>query len=468
MAGAADDILRRVPPHNLEAEQSVLGAILLDNAAISEALGVLGAGDFYREAHRRIFAAMLVLSEAGEPIDAVTLTDTLRSGGALEAAGGAAYIAEVAAMVPTAANVASYAVRVRRDAILRQFGSVATELASRTYEGIEDVEEFLDDAERRLLQITGPKTGDSLVGMAQSTSEAIKIIELLYEQGQPVTGIATGFRELDRLTAGLQRGELVIFAGRPSMGKTSLACDVAMHAALGDAENKPRGVAFFSLEMTREQLAVRMICSEAGVDAAKMRAAILGERDFPRLAQAAARLADSDLSIDDDSNITPVQLKAACRRHAIRLARAGKSLDLVVIDYIQLMNSGLQGREYNREREIAHITRSLKGLAKELRIPILGLSQLNRQVETRAERRPVLADLRESGAIEQDADLIAFIYRDEVYHPDSKDAGIAEIIIAKQRNGPTDTVRLAYLKHLTRFEDLEERRDREIGRTGNL
>ena len=453
---AGNAFLKRVPPHNLEAEQSVLGAILLDNASISEAQGILGPLDFYREAHRTIFYAMVGLSEAHEPIDAITLTDKLRVGGALERIGGPAYVAELASIVPTAANIAHYAARVRRDAVMRQFGSVASDLASQSFEGIQDVEEFLDKAERELLQITGPKTGANLVGMPEATREALKTIELLYEQGQPVTGVATGFRDLDRLTAGLQEGDLVVFGARPSMGKTSLACDIAMHAAF-EGEGKAGGVAVFSLEMTRKQLTVRMLCSEAGVDALKMRAGFLSDRDFPRLAAAAAKLSDSDLMIDDDCNITPAQLKASCRRYARRLEGMGRKLRLVVVDYIQLMNAGVDQRDYNREGQVAHITRSLKGLAKELMIPVVALSQLNRQVETRADRRPMLADLRESGAIEQDADLIAFIYRDELYHPDSKDVGIAEIIIAKQRNGPTDTIRLAYLKHLTRFEDLDER-----------
>jgi replicative DNA helicase len=295
--------------------------------------------------------------------------------------------------------------------------------------------------------------------MPESTREALKTIEQLYERGQPVTGVATGFHDLDVLTAGLQRGELVVIAARPSMGKTSLACDIAMRAAFGggEAKQEPVGVAFFSIEMTRAQLTVRMLCSEAGVDAQKMRAGFQGERDFPRLASAAARLSESELFIDDSSSITPVQLKATCRRHSNRLKQAGKKLGLVCVDYIQIMNSGLSGGNHNREQEVALITKSLKGLAKELDIPVVAMSQLNRQVESRAERRPVLADLRESGAIEQDADLIAFIYRDEVYNRDTKEPGIAEIIVAKQRNGPTDTVKLAYRKHLTRFEDLDER-----------
>jgi replicative DNA helicase len=459
VAISSDDILKRVPPQDLVAEQSVLGAILLDNASIAEALGLLSASDFYRESHRQIFSAMVWLSEASEPIDAITLTDRLRTVGVLEQIGGPAYLAELASVTPTAALVPRHAHIVRSKAILRHVGSVATDIASSSYEGVADVEEFLDNAERQLLQITGPTTGVSLIGMPESTREALKTIEQLYERGNPVTGVATGFRDLDRLTAGLHGGNLIVIAARPSMGKTSLACDIAMRAAFGGGEAKqdPVGVAFFSIEMTREELTVRMLCSEAGIDAHKMRAGFLGERDFPRLASAAANLSESDLFIDDNSSITPVQLKAACRRHSNRLKQAGKKLGLVCVDYIQLMNSGMSGGQYNREAEVAHISKSLKALAKELHIPVVAMSQLNRQVESRAERRPVLADLRESGAIEQDADLIAFIYRDEVYHPDTKDPGIAEIIVAKQRNGPTDTIRLAYLKHLTRFEDLDER-----------
>jgi replicative DNA helicase len=450
LGGGSDEILRRVPPQNIEAEKSVLGAILLDNAAISEALGVLGASDFYRESHRQIFAHMVALSEAHEPIDAITLSDKLRGAGLLEQIGGPAYIAELAGFVPTALNVESWAKRVRRDAILRSVGSIATDIASQTYEGVEDIEEFLDKAEREILSVGTTRIGNNLIGTAQATREALKTIELLYEQGQAVTGVTTGFRDLDKLTAGLHPGNLIVVAARPSMGKTSLACDFAMRAAFSGV-----GVAIFSIEMTREELMLRMLCSEAGVDAMKMRAGILADRDFARLAEAAAKLAGAELSIDDDSAITPVQIKASCRRHAHRLASAGGKLGLVIVDYIQLMNPGINAA--NREQEVAHISKSLKGLAKELRIPVVALAQLNRQVESRAERRPVLADLRESGAIENDADLIAFIYRDEVYHPDTNQPGIAEIIIAKQRNGPTDTVKLAYLRHLTRFEDLDER-----------
>ena len=448
--GGGDDILRRVPPHNLDAEQSVLGAVLLDNASLDEALGILSASDFYREAHRQIFARMIALSEAHEPIDAITLCDKLRQAGLLEQIGGAAYIAELAAMVPSAATIGAYASRVRRDSILRSVGSLATEIAAATYEGVEDVDEFLDKAERELLSVGSTRIGTNLIGTAEATREALRTIEILFEQGQAVTGVATGFREFDRLTAGLHAGNLIVIAARPSMGKTSLACDFAMRAAFAGV-----GVAMFSVEMTREEVMLRMLCSEAGVDAMKMRAGILNDRDFGRLAEAAAKLGGAELAIDDDSSITPVQIKASCRRHAYRLGRAGQKLGLVIVDYIQLMNPGINAA--NREQEVAHISKSLKGLAKELKIPVVALAQLNRQVESRAERRPVLADLRESGAIENDADVIAFIYRDEVYHPDTKEPGIAEIIIAKQRNGPTETVKLAYLRHLTRFEDLDER-----------
>lgn len=446
-----DDLLRRVAPQNLEAEQSVLGAVLLDNTSISYALGLVVAEDFYRETHREIFRAMVFLSDNRQPVDAITLVERLRTGGTLDAVGGPAYIAELASIVPTAANIEHYARIVRKKSILRTFITTDLELADLAYDGPDDVDGFLDVAERRLLAIGGAKTGNNFVAMPEASREALKAIEFLFENKQVVTGIGTGFQALDFVTGGLQKAELIVIAARPSMGKTALALNIATHAAITGG----CGVAFFSLEMSRSQLMVRMMCSEAGIDATRIRQGNLAGGDFMALAGAAARISECELVIDDDSNITPVQLKAACRRLRRQLEDRGRRLDLVVVDYLQLMNPGRE--RDNREREIADMTKSLKALAKELEIPVLALSQLNRAVETRADRRPVLADLRESGAIEQDADVVAFIYRDEVYHKDSADAGTAEIIIAKQRNGPTDTIKLSFLKHLTRFQDFDDR-----------
>ena len=446
MAASTNDILRRVPPQNLEAEQAVLGAILLNNDAINQAIEILKSDDFYRESHREIFIVMVELSERSQPVDAITMTDALRSRGKLETIGGPAYIAELAACVPTAAHVAHYARIVREKSVLRALASTATDIASSCYDMPAQVDEFLDEAEHRIFEIAERRIRASFHGMRDLTRDSIAILEQLYERKELVTGVPTGFLDLDRITAGLQPADLVVIAARPSMGKTALALNIAAYAAT-EAEPR-RGVAFFSLEMSKEQLVLRMLCSEARVDSSKARAGYLGERDFPKLAVAAARLAEAPIFIDDNSDTSPLVLKAKCRRLAKELK--GK-LGLVIIDYMQLMRPIRQGN--NRQEEMAEISRSLKGLAKDLKVPVIALSQLNRQVETRPDRRPLLADLRESGAIEQDADVIAFIYRDEMYHRDSKEPGVAEVIVAKQRNGPTDTAKLTYISQFTRFEN---------------
>jgi replicative DNA helicase len=451
-AGAATDILKRVPPQNIEAEQSVLGAILLDNDAINQAIEVLTAEDFYRESHREIFRAMVALSERNQPVDAITLTDALRTGGVLEAVGGAGYIAELAACVPTAANAAHYARIVREKALLRSLASISTEIASGAYDSPPNVDEYLDESEHKIFEISERRIRQSFHSMPELTRESIRLLERLYERKELVTGVATGFLDLDRLTAGLQPSDLIVIAARPSMGKTALALNIAAHAA---TECEPRiGVALFSLEMAKEQLVLRMLCAEGRVDSSKARAGYLGERDFPKLAQAAARLSEAPIFIDDSSDTSPIVLKAKCRR---LMRERNANLGLIIIDYLQLMRSSRPGE--SREKEIAEISRSLKALAKELKVPVVALSQLNRQVETRPDRRPLLADLRESGAIEQDADVIAFIFRDEMYHRDSKEPGVAEVIIAKQRNGPTGTAKLTYLTQFTRFENYAPEED---------
>ena len=449
MAAQTDDVLRRVPPQNIEAEQSVLGAVLLENEAINQALEILIPEDFYRETHREIFRAMMELSDHNQPVDAITLTDALRTKGVLEQIGGPGYVAELADTVPTAAHVAHYARIVREKAVLRSLATIATDIASSAYEANANVDEFLDTAEYRIFEISERRIKPSFHTMPELTRESLRILERLYENRELVTGVPTGFKDLDTLTAGLQPSDLIVLAARPSMGKTALALNIAAYAAM-DAEPK-RGVAFFSLEMSKEQLVLRMLCSEARVDSAKARAGYLSERDFPKLAQAAARLSEANIFIDDSSDTTAITLKAKCRR----LARdRSNNLGLVLVDYLQLMRSARPGE--SREKEIAEISRSLKALAKELKLPVIALSQLNRSVETRPDRRPLLADLRESGAIEQDADVIAFIYREEVYNPDTSDRGIAEIIVAKQRNGIAPVVvKVAFLKEYMLFADLD-------------
>lgn len=390
---------------------------------------------------------MIDLSDHMQPVDAITLTDALRTRGVLEQVGGPGYIAELADSVPTAANVAHYARIVREKAVLRSLATIATDIASSAYEANSNVDEFLDEAEHRIFEISERRIKPAFHTMPELTKESIRILERLYENRELVTGVPTGFTDLDALTSGLQPSDLVIIAARPSMGKTALALNIASYAAM-EAEPK-RGVAFFSLEMSKEQLVLRMLCSEARVDSAKARSGFLRPEDFQKLANTADRLYTAPIFIDDSSDTTPLTLKAKCRR----LARdRSNNLGLIIVDYLQLMRSSRPGE--SREKEIADISRSMKALSKELKVPVIALSQLNRQVETRPDRRPLLADLRESGAIEQDADVIAFVYREEMYKgKDSKEPGVAEIIVAKQRNGPTDTVKLTYLKQFTRFEN---------------
>jgi replicative DNA helicase len=446
----ADDILRRVPPQNLEAEQSVLGAVLLENDAINYVLEILRPDDFYREQHRQIFQAMIELSDRNDPVDAITLTDALRSKGVLESIGGPQYIAELAASVPTAANAAYYARIVHDKAVLRGLASIATDIASSAFDEPANVDEFLDAAEHRIFEISERRVKPAFHTMRELATESIKLVERLYERRELVTGVPTGFIDLDRITAGLQPSDLVIIAARPSMGKTALALNLTTHAAC--YADPPVGVAFFSLEMSKEQLVLRLLCSEARVDLARARNGTFRGEDFTSLAMSAAKLSEAKIYIDDSSDLSPIALKAKCRR----LARDRTSnLGLIVVDYLQLMRPSRPSSSLEaREKEIADISRSLKALAKELKVPVVALSQLNRQVELRADRRPILADLRESGAIEQDADVIAFIFRDEVYKgKESKTPGVAEVIVAKQRNGPTDTIRLTYLTQFTRFEN---------------
>jgi replicative DNA helicase len=441
-----DDLLRRLPPQSLEAEESVLGGVLLDNTAIDRVLEFVRADDFYREAHRRIFRAMLGLAERNEPVDLVTLSESLRQRGELQDVGGASYLAELAERVPTAANVNHYARIVREKAILRALINTATEIASAGYQDQRDVKDLLDRAEQSIFQISEREVKPAFVRMDALMTDAFKTVEKLHQQKQAVTGVTTGYVDLDRLTAGLQPSDLIIIAARPSMGKTAFALNIAANAARrGDV-----GVAVFSLEMSKEQLALRMLCAEARVDLSRVRTGHLAPGELGDLAQSAHILISQPIYIDDTPAITVLELRAKARR----LWRDPQSkLGLIVVDYLQLMRSS-EGKD-SREQEISEISRSLKALAKELHVPVIALSQLNRQVENRSPPVPRLSDLRESGAIEQDADVIMFIYRDEAYNEDSDRKGLADIIIAKQRNGPTDKLELAFLRQYTRFENRE-------------
>ncbi|HNT90714.1 MAG TPA: replicative DNA helicase [Smithellaceae bacterium] len=437
--------LYKVPPQNIEAEQSIIGSILLENSAINSALEILSKNDFYSEAHRRIFGVIIELSEKNEPVDLITLSSALKDKNMLDSVGGTAYLASLVDSVPSAANIIHYAKIVKEKAVLRGLIGSATEIINSCYDTGSDVDEVLDKAEHSIFEISENKVRPSFSPIREIVKDSFRSIEDLFARKQLITGVPTGFEKMDDLTSGLQKSELIIIAGRPSMGKTAFALNIAQYAAM--EEQIP--AAIFSLEMSKEQLAFRLLSSEAKVDSQRLRKGFLGETDWPKLTTAAGRLSEAPIFIDDTPGITVLEMKAKSRR-----LKADQGLGLIIVDYIQLMRTGSY-RE-SREQEISEISRSLKALAKELRVPVIALSQLNRKVEERPNRRPQMADLRESGAIEQDADVIAFIYRDEVYNKsdDNPDKGIAEIIIAKQRNGPTGTVKLAFLEKFTSFENL--------------
>jgi replicative DNA helicase len=452
MANGISD--RRLPPQSIEAEEAVLGGILLDNRALDRALELILPDDFYRESHRRIFRAMIDLDERREPADVITLCECLRTRGDLEAAGGVSAIAELAERAATAANVAYYAKIVKEKSILRSLVEAATDVAVRATEGTGDVDQFLEDAEKAVFAISERKIKRAFFKVEDIIAQSLDTIQSLFERPELVTGVPTGFIDLDRMTAGLQPADLVIIAGRPSMGKSALATNIAQYCAA----HHGKAVALFSLEMSKEQLVLRMLCGEARVDGARVRSGYMSERDLTRLAMAAQRLADLEIYIDDTPALSILELRSKTRRLMRELGRdAKKPFGLVVVDYLQLMRAH---REVDsREQEISAISRSLKALAKELDVPVIALSQLNRQVEQRADKRPAMADLRESGAIEQDADVIMFVYRDEVYNKTTTEEGVAEIIVAKQRNGPTGVVKLAFRRELTRFENLSARQE---------
>lgn len=451
-----DDIqLQKLPPQNIEAEQMVLGAVLIDGGqdAISSISGIVGPEDFYKTSHKKIFEAMLRMSDANEPIDLITLPNALRGGDALEAAGGSSYLALLVSLATTSANIVPHARIVREKAILRGLIKASSDIIAKSYDDSAKIPaaDLLDRAEQAILAIDQKHSDGMLVPMHTSVSASFAMIEKRYEQKDTITGIPTGFVDLDGKTSGLQQQDLIIIAGRPSMGKTAFALNIAAHAAI---EQKKK-IAIFSLEMSREQLTMRMIGSEARVDAHRIRTGHLQDCDWMPLSHASGRLAESSMHIDDTAAISAAELRARARR-----LKSEKGLDLIIVDYLQLMRG--RGDEGNREQEISGISRSLKALAKELGIPIIALSQLNRALENRAgkDRKPQLSDLRESGAIEQDADVILFLYREEVYNKCGCPGecicgrrGIAELIIGKQRNGPIGKVDLTFLSRFTRFEN---------------
>ena len=435
----------KLPPQHIEAEQSILGGILIENEAINRVTEILDADDFYREAHRKIFNALINLSERDEPADLITLTNELRKIDELDSIGGASYLASLIDSVPTAANIQYYARIVKEKAILRKLIQTSTEIITQSYEDRGDVESFLDEAERSIFEISEKRVRPSFYPIREIVKESFATIEKLFKKKEAVTGVPSGFKELDRMTAGFQPSDLVIIAGRPSMGKTAFCLDVAEYAAI---DNKIP-VAIFSLEMSKEQLVIRMLCSQAHVEGTRLRTGYLNESDWPKLTIAAGSLSESPIYIDDTAALSVLEMRAKARR-----LKADHGLGMVIVDYLQLMKG--RARVESRQQEISEISRSLKALAKELNIPVIAVSQLSRKTEERTGNRPQLSDLRESGAIEQDADLIIFIYRDEVYNkdPDNPNRGKAEVIIGKQRNGPIGKIDLAFLDKFTSFKDL--------------
>ncbi|MBA2660748.1 MAG: replicative DNA helicase [Bradymonadaceae bacterium] len=435
----------RVPPRNEDAERSVLGSILLDNRVLDELMTLLGHEDFYREAHRHIFRTMCTLHARSEAVDVITLADHLGAEDLLEAVGGPNYLARLSNEVPSAANVNHYANIVRRKSTLRRFISTGDELVNTCYADVPDVELFLDEAERRLFEITQSGQERSYSTIREVVKKAFTQIEALYQKSEMITGVPSGFIDLDTITAGWQRSDLIIIAARPAMGKTSFTLNMATHSAI----ERKIPTAFFSLEMSNEQLAIRMLCSEGRIDQGNLRRGRLTEQEWSRLIKAAGSLSEAKIFLDDTPSLPIMEFRSKCRR-----LKAEHDIGIVFVDYLQLMSGSARSSSGSREQEISEISRGLKGVAKELDIPIVALSQLNRGLESRADKRPMMSDLRESGAIEQDADLIGFIYRDEVYNPESEHKGLAEFIVGKHRNGSIGTINLRFFGAHTRFENL--------------
>jgi replicative DNA helicase len=436
----------KVPPHSIQGEQSVLGGLMLDNATWDQVADMLVKGDFYRKEHRLIFGSITALADQGQPFDVVTLAEHLERSGELDDAGGLGYLVKLAEETPSAANISSYAGIVREYSVIRQLISVGTEISDSAFHPRgRNSAELLDAAESKVFAIAEQraKGGTGFSPIKTLLSKAVDRIETLFQKDEPLTGLSTGFSDFDEMTSGLQPSDLIIVAGRPSMGKTTFAMNIAEHVAIKSGQ----AVAVFSMEMPGDALAMRMMSSLGRIDQLRVRTGKLEDDEWPRLSSAVSMLAETRLFIDDTPALTPTEVRARARR----LKREHKELGLIVLDYLQLMQAPGEGD--NRTGEISAISRALKALAKELEVPVIALSQLNRSLEQRTNKRPIMSDLRESGAIEQDADLIVFIYRDEVYNEDSQDKGMAEIIIGKQRNGPIGTTRLTFLGQYTKFEN---------------
>jgi replicative DNA helicase len=447
MAETALAAAERTLPHNLEAERSVLGAILIDNESFNIAASVIDARAFFRDAHRRIFDRMIALAERSQPIDLVTLKEELERSGEVEEVGGPAYIASLVDGVPRATNVEYYAKIVKEKSTLRSLIFSANKILSNAYEADQEADLILDEAESAIFAVAEDRIKSGFVAMRDLVKESFPKIEQLFEHKSFITGVSTGYTEIDKMTRGFQRGDLIIVAARPSMGKTSLVLNIAQHIATAG-----QVAGFFSLEMSKEQLFMRMLASEAKIDNYRLMSGQIGQKEYGQITHALEALSDARLYIDDTAGIGVLEMRAKARR-----LQSEHGLDMLAIDYIQLMTG--RGRYENRTLELASISRSLKGLAKELNVPVVVLSQLSRAPEARSDKRPQLSDLRESGALEQDADVVILIFREEMYKQGNEPAesdGIAELILAKQRNGPTGVVKLAFLRQQTRFANLAE------------
>jgi len=439
----------RLPPQNMEAEQAVLGAIFLEPSSLTLASEILIPEDFYRGAHQRIFDAMLSLNDKGEAVDLITVTEELAAKKLLEDVGGISYLSELAGSVPTAANIEYYAKIVGEKSILRRLIRTATNIAQEGYTREDEVDVLLSEAEKDILAVSQRKNSGAFHDIKDVLVRTYDNIEQMHNRAGEITGIATGFAELDKMTAGFQRNDLIIVGARPSVGKTAFALNISQNVATKTGEN----VAIFSLEMGAEQLVMRMLCAEGNIDAQRLRTGSLTDEDWGKLTMAMGSLSNAGIFIDDTPGVRVQDIRAKCRR-----LKQEHGLGMILIDYLQLiLGSGRSGE--NRQQEVSEISRSLKGLARELQVPVIALSQLSRGVEQRQDKRPMMSDIRESGSIEQDADIVAFLYRDDYYDKESENKNIIEIIIAKQRNGPTGTVSLAFVKEYNKFVNLERRFD---------
>jgi len=440
-----DQMLEKPLPNSSEAERAILGAVLLDNALVNQAIELLKPEDFYVPSHRRVFLTMVSLSERGSEINSILISEELRRAGELESVGGLTFITNLTYGLPHFTNVAAYAKIVRDKSLLRQLVKVSNKITSEALEEEDEAEIILDHAEQAIFALADERTRQGFAHVKPIADSILEKVQEMAGRSAMITGLTTGFQELDAMTSGLQPSDLIIVAARPSMGKTALCLTLAQNAAI----QAQAVIGVFSLEMSKESLVMRMLCSEGRVDAHRFRSGFLAREEWGRLAQALGTLAETKIFIDDTPGISVLEMRAKSRR----LAAEHKRLDLIIVDYLQLM-SGSSRRSESRQQEVSQISRELKGLAKELNVPLVALSQLSRAPEARTDHRPQLADLRESGAIEQDADVVAFIYREEQYNRTEENAGIAEIIVAKQRNGPTGTAKLAFLKEFTRFENM--------------